>query len=108
MPSLLSWCCVHTNIPADKVFSNIINTATATDSITIADDVAIMWDEGEFHPAVVKPVFGNLLLRGGVVPPRDIKDSLGDEVARGCKYAGAACTESGGCCEYKQLLYEAS
>ena len=36
-----------------------------------------MLDEGEFHPAAVKPVFGNLLLRGGVVPPRDIKDSLG-------------------------------
>ena len=36
-----------------------------------------MLDEGDFHPAAVKPVFGNLMLRGGVVPPRDIKDSLG-------------------------------
>ena len=36
-----------------------------------------MLDEGDFHPDVVKPVFGNLLLRGGAVPPRDIKDSLG-------------------------------
>ena len=36
-----------------------------------------MLDEGEFHPAAVKPVFGNLLLRSGVVPPCDIKDSLG-------------------------------
>jgi hypothetical protein len=36
-----------------------------------------MLDEGDFHPAAVKPVFGNLLLRSGVVPPRDIKDSLG-------------------------------
>ena len=36
-----------------------------------------MLNEGDFHPAAVKPVFGNLLLRGGVVPPRNIKDSLG-------------------------------
>jgi hypothetical protein len=36
-----------------------------------------MFDEDEFHPAAVKPVFGNLLLRGGVVPPCNIKDSLG-------------------------------
>jgi hypothetical protein len=36
-----------------------------------------MLDEGEFHPAAVKPVFGNLLLRGGVVPPRVKEDSLG-------------------------------
>ena len=36
-----------------------------------------MLNEGDFHLAAVKPVFGNLLLRGGVVPPCDIKDSLG-------------------------------
>jgi hypothetical protein len=78
LPSLLSWCCPHTNKPANKVFSNNINDIdTATDPITIADDVAIMLDEGEFYPAAMKPVFGNLLLRGGVVPPRDNKDSLG-------------------------------
>jgi hypothetical protein len=66
------------NIPANKVFSNNINYIdTATDPITIADDVAIVLDEGDSHLAAVKPVFGNLLLRGGVVPPRDIKDSLG-------------------------------
>jgi hypothetical protein len=66
------------NIPANKVFSNNINYIdTATDPITITDDVAIVLDEGDSHLAAVKPVFGNLLLRGGVVPPRDIKDSLG-------------------------------
>ena len=65
------------NIPANKVFSNNINYIdTATDPITIADDVAIVLDEGDSHLAAVKPVFGNLLLRGGVVPPRDIKDFL--------------------------------
>jgi hypothetical protein len=36
-----------------------------------------MFDEDEFQPAAVKPVFGNLLLCSGVVPPCDIKDSLG-------------------------------
>jgi hypothetical protein len=35
-----------------------------------------MFDENEFHPTAVKPVFGNLLLRSGVVPPCNIKDSL--------------------------------
>ncbi len=35
-----------------------------------------MFDEDEFHPAAVKPVFGNLLLCSGVVPPCDIKDFL--------------------------------
>ena len=36
-----------------------------------------MLDEGDFYPAAVKPVFGNLLLCGGVVPPHNIKDFLG-------------------------------
>jgi hypothetical protein len=49
---------------------------TATDPFTIADDVAIMFDEDEFQPAAVKPVFGNLLLCGGVVSPCNTKDSL--------------------------------
>ena len=86
------------NIPsADKVFSNTISTATATDPITIADDVAIMLDEGEVHPAAVKPVFSNLLLRGGVVPPRNIEDSFG-EVEKGCSPAGQSCNYYGAIC----------
>ena len=92
------------NIPADMVFSNTINTvtatATATDPITIADDVTIMLDEGEFHPAEVKPVFSNLMLRGGVVPPRDNKVSFGEfEAAGGCKSTGYLCTQSSECCK---------
>jgi hypothetical protein len=59
------------------VFSNTINTATAANPITIADDVAIMLDEAEFHPAAVKPVFRNLLLCDGVAPPCDNKASFG-------------------------------
>ena len=88
------------NIPsADKVFSNTINTATATDPITIADDVAIMLDEGEVHPAAVKPVFSNLLLRGGVVPPRDNNDSFGEVKVAGCVQAGSKCSNNSDCCK---------
>jgi len=89
------------NIPADMVFSNTINTATATatDPITIADDVAIILDEGEFHPAAVKPVFSNLLLRGGVVPPRNNKDSFGEVEAAGCSEKGRFCTRDSECCK---------
>ena len=98
------------NIPsADKVFSNTINTATATDPITIADDVAIMLDEGEVHPAAVKPVFSNLLLRGGVVvpPPRNIEDSFVEvEVAAGgCVAVGQdGCSSVDKCCSESCLL----
>ena len=100
LPSLLPWCFPHMNIPsADKVFSNTINTATATDPITIADDVAIMLDEGEVHPAAVKPVFSNLLLRGGVVPPRNIEDSFGEVEVAGCSGTGRSCMQSSECCK---------
>ena len=87
------------NIPANMGFSNTINTATATDPITTADDGAIMLDEGEFHPAVVKPVFSNLLLRGGVVPPRNNKDSFGEvKVAWWYKTGGESNLDSD-CCK---------
>jgi hypothetical protein len=106
LPSRLPWCFPHMNIPsADKVFSNTINTATATDPITIADDVAIMLDEGEVHPAAVKPVFSNLLLRGGVVPPRNIEDSFGEVEGAGCRVVRVCKAVNA---VSKQLLYEAS
>jgi hypothetical protein len=92
------------------VFSNTINTATATatatDPITIADDVAIMLDEAEFHPAAVKPVFSSLLLRGGVVPPRNNKDSFGEFEA--AVKAQVICVRKAVNAVSKQLLYEAS
>jgi hypothetical protein len=82
------------------VFSNTINTATAANPITIADDVAIMLDEAEFHPAAVKPVFSNLLLCGGVAPPRDNKASFGYfKAAGGCKSTGYLCTQNSECCK---------
>jgi len=45
----------------------------------------------------VKPVFSNLLLRGGVVPPRNIEDSFG-EVEKGCGSPGVSCNYYGAIC----------
>ena len=90
------------------VFSNTINTATATDPITIADDVTIMLDEAEFHPAAVKPVFRNLLLCGGVAPPCDNKIPLVNSKQQEAVKSQVICVRKAVNAVSKQLLYEES
>jgi len=90
------------------VSSNTINTATATDLITIADDVAIMLDEAEFHPAAVKPVFRNLLLRDGVAPIVTTKLPLVNSKQQEAVKAQVICVHKTVNAVSKQLLYEES